>query len=289
MKKKVKILIDSASDINQAEAKELGIAMIPMPVEIEGEEYLDGVTLTPTAFYEKLTTATTLPKTSLINQYRWEEAIKDNLQEAETLVIITMSSKLSGTYNAAKQAAESFENQVFVVDSYTVATAERMLCEYALTLIEKGKTAQEIAEALDKKKKHLYIFAVLTSLEQLKKGGRISPTVAFVGTALSLKPLVSTVDGEVKVVGKALGAKKGKLSLNKLVLEKGGIDFSMPFAGLWSGLDRTNLDEYLADSRAILKETSNPIPCFIVGGTIGTHVGAGAIGITFFANEQNEG
>ncbi len=286
--KKVKILIDSASDITVAEGKEMGVTVLPMQILFNDEEYFDGETLSAVAFYEKLIENTEPPKTSLINQFRWEEAISSALKEAEKVVVITMSSKLSGTYAEAKRASESFKDKVFVVDSYTVATAERLLCQYALRLVDEGKTAEEIFNALEKKKKDVYIIAVISSLEYLKKGGRISPTVAFAGSMLSIKPVVSAVDGKVKVIGKAMGSKNGKNLLNKMVLEKGGIDFSMPFGALWSGLDRTTLNKYIQDSAPLWAEHADNVPAYIVGCTIGTHVGPGAVGVAFFCNENNK-
>ena len=127
--------------------------------------------------------------------------------------------------------------------------------------------------------------AMLGTLEYLKKGGRISKAVAFVGNLLSIKPVVGLVDGEVKMIGKAMGSKKGNNLLTKLVGEKGGIDFSMPYGTIWSGLERTVLDKYIKDSSALWADHVDDVPAYIVGSTIGTHVGPGAVGVAFFANE----
>lgn len=121
-----------------------------------------------------------------------------------------ISSKLSGTYEAAKTAAEKFGGKVFVVDSLSAAVGERLLCQYALRLIGVGKTAKEVFDELERVKTKLCVTGVLETLEYLKRGGRISGAVAFVGGVLNLKPVVRVVDGEVKMIGKTRGQKKGR-------------------------------------------------------------------------------
>ncbi len=281
----IKILIDSAADISAEEAKNMGVIMLPMQITFGEEEFLDGVTLLPNEFYEKLIESETMPKTSLINQFRWEQAIAEHLGEGDELIIITLSSKLSGTYEAAKKAAEGYHGRVYVVDSLNATVGERLLCQYALRLREEGCSAKNLAEKLEKNKKRIRLMALISTLEYLKKGGRISSAVALAGAVFSIKPVVSVVDGEVKIVGKALGSRNGSNLLNKLIAEKGGIDFTMPFGTIWSGLSKTTLDKYIADSAHIWAESVEQVPTYPLGGTIGTHVGPGAIGVAFFEKE----
>ena len=278
----IRILIDSAADIGKAEAEKMNVIMLPMIISFGAEDYYDGVNLSPKQFYEKLIESDTLPKTSQVTPYRFEEAFKKHTANGDELIVITISSKLSGTYEGAKQAAENFKDKVYVVDSMNAAIGERLLCEYALRLIEQGKTAKEIVAILEEEKSKINVMAVLGTLEYLRKGGRISAAVAFAGEVLSLKPVVAVVDGEVKLVGKALGSKKGNNLLNRLVQEKGGIDFSKPYGTIYSGLDRMTLDKYVKDSAALWAEHTDDVPVHILGGTIGTHVGPGAVGVAFF-------
>ncbi len=278
----IRILIDSAADIGKAEAEKMNVIMLPMIISFGAEDYYDGVNLSPKQFYEKLIESDTLPKTSQVTPYRFEEAFKKYTENGDELIVITISSKLSGTYEGAKQAAENFKDKVYVVDSMNAAIGERLLCEYALRLIEQGKTAKEIVAILEEEKSKINVMAVLGTLEYLRKGGRILAAVAFAGEVLSLKPVVAVVDGEVKLVGKALGSKKGNNLLNRLVQEKGGIDFSKPYGTIYSGLDRTTLDKYVKDSAALWAEHTDDVPVHILGGTIGTHVGPGAVGVAFF-------
>ncbi len=278
----VKLMIDSASDINQKEAEDLGIIMIPMEIRFGEEEFFDGVDLMPKDFYEKLAKCTQLPKTSQINPFRFEEEFEKVVAAGDDLVVITISSKLSGTYQSACEAAKKFEGKVFVVDSLNACIGERVLCQYALKLIKEGLSAAEVAKIVDEKKTKVNVMAVLDTLKYLKMGGRISSVTAFAGQLLSVKPVVAVVDGEVKLIGKAIGSKKGNNLLNTLVKEKGGIDFDMPFGVIWSGSDDTLLKRYVEDSSHLWVDYTEDVPAYLIGSTIGTHVGPGAIGVAFF-------
>lgn len=278
----IKLMIDSASDINKEEADRLGIILMPMIINFKDEEYLDGVNLLPIEFYEKLIEFDELPKTSQINPFRFEEAFAKAVENGDDLIVITISSKLSGTYASAVQAASMFENKVFVVDSLNACIGERLLCQYALLLLKEGLGAQEIVSKLNEVKSKINVLAMLNTLEYLKKGGRISSTVAFAGEMLALKPVIGIVEGEVKLIGKALGSKRGNSLLNSLVEKKGGIDFNMPCGVVWSGMDDTVLQKYVADSEHLWKEYTETIPAYMIGSCIGVHVGPGAIGVAFF-------
>ena len=145
-----------------------------------------------------------------------------------------------------------------------------------------GYSAEEVARKLNEKKSKINVMAVLNTLEYLKKGGRISAAVAFAGNLLAIKPVVAIEDGEVKLVGKAMGSKKGNNLLTQLVEKRGGIDFSMPYGVVWSGQDRTTLDKYVRDSACLWSEQTEEVPAYMIGCTIGTHVGPNAVGVAFF-------
>ena len=278
----IRLMIDSAADISKAEADRLGIIMIPMIVTIDNEDYFDGVDLTPTKFYEKLIESSVLPKTSQINPFRFEEEFKKYTQNGDELIVITISSKLSGTYKSAIEASKGFLNKVHVIDSLNACIGERLLCDYALRLIKQGLSTVEIVQELEEKKKKIKVMALLSTLEYLKKGGRVSSVAAFVGEMISLKPVVGVVEGEVKLIGKALGSRKGNNLINKLVKDSNGIDFSMPFGTIWSGLDTNLLDKYIVDSASLWQGETEFVPRYPIGATIGTHAGPGAVGVAFF-------
>ena len=281
----VRLIIDSASDISKKEAEALGIIMLPMTITFDGTDYFDGVDLLPRRFYEMLIESDALPKTGQISPFRFKEAFEKHTQNGDELIVVTISSKLSGTYESAVQAAESFGGRVYVIDSLNACVGERLLAEYALRLIRGGKTAEYIAAELNRVKRRINLIAVLDTLEYLKKGGRISGAAAIAGQLLSIKPVVGIVDGEVKALGKAMGSKKGNNLLNKLVEEKKGIDFEMPYATVWTGLEKTTLEKYIRDSAHLWKEHAEEILAYVVGATIGTHIGPGAVGVAFFEKE----
>jgi DegV family protein with EDD domain len=281
----IKILVDSASDIELDEAKALGIDLIPMQIRFGDEEYLDGVDLSHGQFFEKLIESNQLPQTSQINEFRFEEKYKELTADGSQLIVITISSKLSGTYSNAVKAAKAYQGKVFVIDSLNACIGERILCQYAIRLVNEGKlSAVNIAAELGDKKNKIQVLALLDTLQYLKKGGRISSITAITGELLSIKPVVSIIKGEVKMVGKAIGSKKGNNLLNQLVEKCGGIDFSMPFAVAYSGLSSDYLQKYLRDSAALWKDKTDAVPTYLIGSTIGTHVGPNAIAVAFFAN-----
>ena len=277
----IKIVIDSASDIDLKEAEALGVTLIPMEIQFGDEKYEDGVNLTHEQFFEKLIESAELPKTSQINPYTFEEKFAPLVEEGHEVIAITISSKLSGTFRNAQTAAKKFGNQVTVVDSLNASIGERLLCQYALRLIEDGKSAQEIVSLLNEAKKKINLIAVLDTLKYLKKGGRIGALTAFAGEMLSIKPVIGIIDGAVKLIGKAIGSKKGNNLLNTLVREK-GIDFTMPYGVIWSGLDDSMLLKYLKDSEHLWRYQTDSVPSYPIGSTIGTHIGPGAIGVAFF-------
>ena len=279
----VKLVVDSASDIDLKEAEALGVHMIPMSIQFGDKTYADGVDLSGTAFFEKLIESSELPTTSQITMFQFEECFTELTADGSEVVVITLSSKLSGTYAGAVSAARSFPEKVFVVDSLNVCIGERILIQYAVRLLKEGLTAKELEERLLKARKRIKLMALLGTLEYLQKGGRISAAVAMSGAVLHIKPVISIEDGEVKMIGKAMGSKKGNNLLMQLISKSGGIDFEMPYATAYSGLEDSLLKKYLRDSAFLWEGESGEIPSYCIGSTIGTHVGPGAIAVAFFA------
>lgn len=281
----IRIVTDSASDIPQNSREDLTV--LPMHVYFGEKEFLDGVNLTHRQFYELLIESEELPKTSQIPPYEFEKVYEQAVAAGEQVIVITISSKLSGTYQSACVAAQDYEGQVYVVDSLNATLGERCLVDYALRLKEQGKSAEEIAAELEEARTRIRLLALLDTLEYLKKGGRISKSVAMVGGMLSIKPVVAVVDGEVVMVGKARGSRNGNNLLVQEIEKAGGVDFDMPYYLGYSGLDDHLLQKYIADSRDLWEGHVEHLETTSVGGTIGTHVGPGAIAAMFFAAEKN--
>lgn len=278
----IKLLVDSASDIDLTEARDLGIELIPMLITIGEKEYSDGVDLSHKEFFEKLIESDELPQTSQINECRFDERFSALTANGDDVIAIVLSSKLSGTYDCACRAAQKYDGKVRVVDSLNASAGERILCMHAVKLINEGRLyAAEIVDELNIKKIKIRFLALLGTLEYLKKGGRISSVVAFAGEMFSIKPVVSVTDGEVKLVGKAMGSKRGSNLLSQFI-DKYGVNFDMPFALVYSGLTDEFLTKYITDSEKLWVGKTDYLPKYLIGSTIGTHIGPGAIGVAFF-------
>lgn len=276
----IRIITDSAADITENRRPDLTI--LPMMVSFGEEEFHDGVDLTHRQFYERLIESDTLPVTSQISPTRFEEAFGAAVDAGETVVAITISSKLSGTWQSAMLAAQNFAGKVYVVDSLNATVGEMILVERAFELADQGFSAQEIAGTLEKERKDIRLVALLDTLEYLKRGGRIPSSVALVGGLLSIKPVVGVVDGEVAMLGKARGSRNGNNLLVQEIEKTAGIDFARPYRLGYTGLDDTLLQKYIEDSRALWEAHTDSLPISTVGGTIGTHVGPGAFVVAFF-------
>ena len=242
--------------------------------------------MTHDEFFEKLTQAKTLPTTSQIPPFDFEEAFRRLHAEGSDILVITLSSKLSGTYQSAVIAAQETGIDVTIVDSENVTAGERVLADLAIRLRDKGFGAKEIAAKLEEAKKRLCIIGRVDTLEYLYRGGRLSKTSAIAGTLLNIKPVLTVKDGQLAVLGKARGAKQSNNFLNEAIATRGGIDFSQPLMLGYSGTSDTALQEYIAASREIWEGKLESLPITSIGSTIGTHVGPGAIVVAFFANEQ---
>ncbi|WP_310605539.1 DegV family protein [Anaerosporobacter sp.] len=279
---KTHIIIDSACDMPKAEADKLGLDFLPLKTLFGETEYLDGITLTPFQFYEKLVEGDCLPTTSQVSPYDFEQLYEQIKSAGETAVVITLSAKLSGTYSSANIALDGYEDCIHVVDSENVCAGELILVYEAIRLRDQGLSAKEIADELDKKKKKVHLLALLDTLEYLKRGGRISKTAAFAGGLLSIKPVITIQDGEVAILGKARGSKNGNNMLIELINKSNGIDFSMPLTLGYTGFDDSLLQKYIKDSSHIWEGNIDTLPISVVGSTIGTHVGPGAIVVAYF-------
>ena len=276
---KTRIIIDSTADLS-AELKSK-VAVVPLTVHFGDEEYLDGVTIDHKAFYEKLIESDQLPTTSQATPDSFINECEKVKEAGDSAVVITISSKLSGTYQSATIAAEDFEN-IYIVDSGSAAIGSGILAERALQLADSGMEAREIAEILNKEKEKIVIIALLDTLEYLKKGGRISKTVAFAGAVLNIKPVISVEDGEIAVLGKARGSKMGNNLLVQEIEKSGGVDFEKPVMLGYSGLSDALLLKYIEDSKYLWEKGLKDIRYTAIGSVIGTHAGPGAIAAAFF-------
>lgn len=278
----VRIITDSASDMSPAEHPAL--AVLPLSVTFGTDVYMDGIDIDHQRFYEMLVERDELPKTGQVNPYAFSQAIAEAREAGDEAVIITVGAKLSGTNQSARTAlAEAPGGDVYVVDSNNVTLGERVLVEYALRLVNEGRSAAQIAAAVEAVRDRVVVIGLLETLEYLVRGGRLSAAAGAVGTLLNVKPVVAVEDGLIVQLGKARGSKNGRNLLNQKVEKAGGIDFSMPLALGYTGLSDAVLKKYIEDSAVLWAgHTEGELPVHTIGATIGTHVGPGAVAVAFF-------
>ena len=276
----VRIIIDSSADTTPEIRKQCTV--VPLTLRFGDTEYIDGVTIDHRTFYEMLIESDTLPTTSQASPDAFAQVFQQVVDAGEEAVVLTLSSKLSGTYQSACIAAMDFPERIHVVDSLNVAIGTGILAELAVSMVREGKDAKTVAAALTEARERICVLAMLDTLEYLKKGGRISKTVAFAGELLSIKPVVAIADGAISMLGKARGSKQANNLLVKEIEKAGGVDFSKPVLLGYTGLSDALLEKYITDSAALWQELGHKPHTTPIGSIIGTHAGPGAVAAAFF-------
>ena len=276
---KTRIIVDSTADLMPEIQSR--VHTVPLTVKFGDEEFIDGVTIDKKTFYEKLIENDDLPTTSQATPDSFSTEFEKAKEAGEAAVVITLASKFSGTYQSAMIAAEDYDN-VYVIDSETATVGGSILVELALRLLDEGKSAEEIAKTIESEKKKIVIVALVDTLEYLKKGGRISKAVAFAGGVLNIKPVLSVIEGEIAMLGKARGSKMGNNLLVQEIEKAGGIDFEKPVLLGYTGISDALLKKYIEDSRHLWENNLDDVRYTTVGSVIGTHVGPGAVVVAFF-------
>lgn len=206
---KIAIVTDSNSGITQSQAKEMGVSVLPMPFMIDEETYYEDITLSQPEFYEKLMTGaavvTSQPTPESVMNL-WDKLLK----EYDEIVHIPMSSGLSGSCQSAMMLAEDYGGKVHVVNNQRISVTQRQSVLDALELIRQGKNAAEIKDFLEKDKFNSSIYIMLDTLYYLKKGGRITPAAAALGTILKLKPVLQIQGEKLDAFAKARTVSQGK-------------------------------------------------------------------------------
>ena len=211
---KIGVVTDSHSSISQEMAKELGIKVLPMPFYFGEECYYESVSITKEEFFARLSAgenvSTSQPSPAAVMEI-WDEALK----EFDQIIYIPISSGLSGSCQTATMLAqdEPYEGKVFVVDNGREATPQQRSILDALELIEEGYSASEIKEMLEEARANMVIYVGVQTLENLKRGGRISPATAAIGTVLNIKPVLKFDVGTLDSFAKCRGFQKAKKTM----------------------------------------------------------------------------
>lgn len=287
MKKKTAIVTDSNSGITQAQGKELGIFVLPMPFFINEELFYEDISLTQEEFYQKLAEdadiSTSQPSPGEVMEL-WDAV----LEEYEELVHIPMSSGLSKACETAMMLAQDYEGRVHVVDNQRISVTQRLSVMDAKNLVEQGVSGAEIKRMLEEIKLESSIYITLETLKYLKKGGRITPAAAAIGTVLNIKPVLQIqgerLDAYAKVRGRAQGRKTMLDAIRKDLEER----FSsipveeMHFAVAYSGARTEEVDVWVEEVKAAFPQAKigyiDPLSL-----SVSCHIGAGAIAVTVTA------
>ncbi len=277
----IKLVLDSTADVVQSVKNR--VTVVPLTILFGDSEYVDGIDMDRKTFYERLIESDILPTTSQATPAAFLPVFEDAKKTGDTLIVLTLSSNLSGTYQSATIAAEEYDN-VYVIDSKTVAIGMGILAELALKLISEGLSAEDIVKKLEKERENIQVIALLNTLEYLKKGGRISAAAAVAGSLLAIKPVLSLRNGAIEMLGKARGSKQGNNLLVQEIEKAGGIDFEKPILLGYTGISNDLLLKYMDDSAFLWKGKTEELRYTQIGSVVGTHAGPGAIAVAFFKN-----
>ncbi|MFA6780684.1 MAG: DegV family protein [Bacilli bacterium] len=277
--KKIHIITDSTSDISQIAAEKLGIDVVPMHVNIDGVDYIDGLTISNQDFFKKLRTAKILPRTSAPSPGAFLDVIKKYPQDEEIL-IMTISNDASATYSSARLAVDELERDNIVLYDTRQATLGLLaLVHAAIQFRDVGDNAKTIVEKIQEISKRIVVQAAFDDLRYLRMGGRIPFTLAVLGSVINMKPIITMQDGKIHSAAKIIGMQR---ALNHIVygLADTAVDDSLPaFVG------HTDNPEMYKKFTDLIKIHKPDFPLdreASIGLAVGTHAGPGCVGIVYF-------
>lgn len=275
---KIAVVTDSNSGITQEKGKELGVHVIPMPFYIDGELFLEDITLTQEAFYEKLASdceiSTSQPAPGEVMEF-WDKLLK----EYDEIVHIPMSSGLSSTCETAIMLSKDYDGKVEVVNNQRISVTQKTSVLDAVRLAKAGKSALEIKESLEAEKLEASIYITVDTLKYLKKGGRITPAAATIGTVLNLKPVLQIQGEKLDAFAKVRGWKQAKKTMldemeKDLLHRFGGKKMSLLAAYTCSAEEAKSWKEELEDRFPNYTIDMDPLSL-----SVACHIGPGALAV----------
>ncbi|MFB7142483.1 DegV family protein [Bacillus sp. AFS017336] len=276
----IKIVTDSTADLLKEEIENLNITVIPLSIQINGETYIDGVTISPKEFIDKMQQTVELPKTSQPAVGTFVETFEKLTADGSKVISIHLSSGLSGTYSTACVAAGMVEGDVTVIDSAFITRAMAFQVIEAAKMAEDGSTKEEIVKRITEIKNNSYLYIMVDTLENLVKGGRIGKGKAFIGSLLNIKPIASLDGGVYSPVGKVRSHPQVVKTLTKYFEQDTngktikGVGIAHADAPELADALRNSIQQF---SNFELDKTGYTTP------VISTHTGKGAIGFVFYA------
>ena len=275
----IRIVTDSSSDFDPAVAKRRNVEIVSMPIQFGKATFLDGKTITSEVFYKLLKEGKENPSTSQPTPNDFLKVFESAKAAGDQVVAVLLSSALSGTVQSAMIAKGMCDyEEIYIVDSLSATAGIQILVNYACKLRDSGLKAADIAAQLEQIKDRIRIFAVIDTLEYLRRGGRISSLQAGLGSMTKLKPVIAVRDGAVAITGKAFGTAAAVKQLLKLIADH-PVDDAFPSYFLYTD-DKTR-EELLLPKLRELGTLPQRLHYCCIGATIGTHVGTGAMGLAY--------
>ncbi len=280
---RVYIVTDSTADLTEEEVKQFEISIVPMNISIDDENYIDGVTITKEEFKEKMIASAELPKTAQPSIGRFVEVYDELGKNGDSVISIQMMRSISGTVDAARQAADITETNVTVVDSDFTSRSMGMIVKEAAKSAQDGKTVEEILEIIEDAKKRTTLYLTVVNLDNLIKGGRISQLMGMFSNLLNIKLFLQVINGKIEIIQKGRGLK----SLQKKYDEIFEQMKSAPKGIQEIGIMHAGLSDFNEGNIARVRELFPDVPLTIVTTSpiIMSHTGVDAMAITYLENK----
>ena len=280
---RVYIVTDSTADLTEEEVKQFEISIVPMNISIDDENYIDGVTITKEEFKQKMIASAELPKTAQPSIGRFVEVYDELGKNGDSVISIQMMRSISGTVDAARQAADITETNVTVVDSDFTSRSMGMIVKEAAKAAQEGKSVQEILEIVEDAKKRTTLYLTVVNLDNLIKGGRISQLMGMFSNLLNIKLFLQVINGKIEIIQKGRGLK----SLQKKYDEIFEKMKAAPNGIQEIGIMHAGLSDFNEGNIARVRELFPDVPLTIVTTSpiIMSHTGVDAMAITYLENK----
>ncbi|MGK0576482.1 DegV family protein [Macrococcus capreoli] len=275
---KIKLIVDSTHDLPQQYLKDHDIVQVPLNIVIDGKTYLDQEEMSSDEYLHQLVTLKDIPKTSQPPTGKFAEIYEKYIEEGYEILSLHMTHRLSGTLGSAQTAASMVDGKVTVIDSGFIAQSYGFIIQNVAELIIKHKSMDEIVEAIDIMNRQSKLFLVISQLDYLRKGGRISRGKGFIGGLMNLKPVAQVVDGEINVIQNA----RTQNAVVKL-LTKEVAQMAEEYKYLRIGISEADAHDLLEKLKASIEQyTDENITIHTTTPIVSTHTGPGAIGLSLF-------
>ncbi|EEW37800.1 DegV family protein [Granulicatella adiacens ATCC 49175] len=280
---RVYIVTDSTADLTEEEVKQFEISIVPMNISIDDENYIDGVTITKDEFKQKMIASSELPKTAQPSIGRFVEVYDELGKNADSVISIQMMRSISGTVDAARQAADITETNVKVVDSDFTSRSMGMIVKEAAKAAQEGKTVEEILEIVEDAKKRTTLYLTVVNLDNLIKGGRISQLMGMFSNLLNIKLFLQVIHGKIEIIQKGRGLKSLQKKYDEIFEEMKAVPSGIQEIGIM----HAGLSEFNEGNIARVRELFPNVPLTIVTTSpiIMSHTGVDAMAITYLENK----